>query len=190
MILLPAPVLILVVLFVFPQDVRAQTRAPFPPHPPDIGWVTEIAAPDEPGTRLIINGTVYESDGKTPMPGFVLYLYQTDSSGVYNRVDGSWQRPRLRGWAKTDSAGRYEIRTIRPGNYPGSSEPAHIHLVVQVSGRNPEWHDSFLFEDDRFLDNEERARIKPDGWFSPVLKLQKRTDGVQQGRRDIRIEVE
>ncbi|MEX2088444.1 MAG: hypothetical protein WEB62_01690, partial [Bacteroidota bacterium] len=55
---------------------------------------------------------------KTPAAGVLLYVYQTDATGAYNNDDGSWQRPRINGWFRTDKNGRYEIRTIKPGSYP------------------------------------------------------------------------
>ncbi|HSK75979.1 MAG TPA: hypothetical protein VLQ45_05945, partial [Thermoanaerobaculia bacterium] len=47
---------------------------------------------------------------------------------------------RLSGWLQSDAAGRFELRTIRPGGYPkalrlGGRErhiPAHIHLDVKA----------------------------------------------------------
>src|SRR5688572_27130373 len=37
----------------------------------------------EQGPKLAVSGTVYKSDGKTPAPGVVLYVYQTDQTGRY-----------------------------------------------------------------------------------------------------------
>lgn len=36
---------------------------------------------NEQGPKLAISGTVYKSDGKTPAPGVVLYVYHTDQIG-------------------------------------------------------------------------------------------------------------
>jgi protocatechuate 3,4-dioxygenase beta subunit len=49
---------------------------------------------------------------------------------------------RLAGWVTCDSAARFELRTIRPGNYPRALKlgdrlrhiPAHIHMDAEASG--------------------------------------------------------
>ncbi len=165
----------------------SQESAPFPPPPSDISHIASMVTENEPGERLIINGIVYAGDGRTPLPGFVLYLYQTDATGVYNKTDGSWQRPRIRGWVRTDSDGKYEIRTIKPGSYPGSRNPAHIHVIVKPADKDPDWIDEFLFDGDPFLSESDRKRVTEEGAFSPVMKVTRDGDGTLRARRDIRI---
>src|SRR5687767_5065408 len=41
-----------------------------------------LACWNDKGTRIAINGTVYNPDG-TPAPGVILYIYHTDRSGRY-----------------------------------------------------------------------------------------------------------
>jgi protocatechuate 3,4-dioxygenase beta subunit len=163
-------------------------EAPFPPPPSDVSSVATLVSPDEPGEHLTISGRVYKEDGKTPYEGFVLYLYQTDASGVYNRIDGNWQRPRIRGWVKTDDDGRYVVHTIKPGSYPGSRNPAHIHVIVKVPGHDPKWIDDFLFEGDPYVNQAEVKRNRSAGDFSAIMKVHK--DGKGKGRclRNIRIQ--
>ena len=43
--------------------------------------VTLIGA-TEPGEKLEISGVIYKSDGKTPAPNVILYVYQTAKSGA------------------------------------------------------------------------------------------------------------
>src|ERR1700759_3557778 len=78
---------------------------------------------------LGINGTVYKSDGKTPAPGVVLYLYHTDETGHYPKKgdEKGWAKRHgyIRGWLKTDEKGEYKFVTLRPAPYPGGNEPAH-----------------------------------------------------------------
>jgi len=165
----------------------SQETAPYPPAPADVSNVATLVSNDEPGERLVINGTVYQSDGRTPLSGFVLYLYQTDATGVYNKTDRKWWRPRIRGWVKTDKDGRYEIRTIKPGSYPGSRNPAHIHVIVKTEVNEPDWIDDYLFEGDPFLTDKDRHRMESDGRFSPVMRLVRDQDGTLRCARDIRI---
>lgn len=162
----------------------SQESAPFPPPPPDVSAVTTLAPDFEPGTRIVITGRVLQSDRKTPCAGLVLYFYQTDDSGVYNKIDGSYLRPRLYGWVKTDGEGRYEIRTIKPGSYPRRKEAAHIHVTVKNRPASGRWLDSFLFEGDPNLNEEERMQPQKLGRLSPVVRLAKGKDGVLRAERD------
>ena len=83
--------------------------------------VTIIVA-TEPGEKLEISGVIYKSDGKTPAPNVILYVYQTAKSGLYepgpNQTGGVRRHGRIRGWVKSNQKGAYKFLTIRPGNYP------------------------------------------------------------------------
>ena len=100
-----------------------------------------IAPEGEPGTALVISGTVVSEDGRTPLAGVVVYAYHTDNSGHY-RNDGAGigeGSPRLRGWAKTDSRGHFEFATIKPAPYPNRDVPAHIHVQAWGAGYPRQW---------------------------------------------------
>ncbi len=163
----------------------SQEVAPYPPAPAGVSSVTTLVTKDEPGEKLVITGTAYKADGKTVYAGLVIYLYQTDATGVYNTADGNWQRPRIRGWIKTDDKGRYEIRTIKPGSYPRSRNPAHIHAIVRLPGEKPKWIDDFLFEGDEFLSERDVQRAANSGRFSNIMKATVDRDGTLRCTRDI-----
>ena len=86
------------------------------------------------GTPLLLSGTVYAADCRTPLAGAVIEAWQTDARGVYGpgQAGGEPRCCYLQGTVKTDSQGRYRIQTIRPGHYRGEDPPppAHIHLNV------------------------------------------------------------
>lgn len=110
----------------------------------------------EKGQKLIVTGTVYQRDGKTPAADVVVYYWQTDQTGRYTA--GSSMHPaakqhgRLRGWIKTDANGRYAIYTTRPAPYPNEQLPAHIHLfILQPTYKNPYYVDDLVFDDDPLL---------------------------------------
>jgi len=146
-----------------------------------------MVAPDEPGEPLIIRGTFFGSDGKTPLPGARLYVYHTDAQGLY-RSDQDWKKPaRIRGWMKTDSQGHYEFRTIKPAPYPGRTIPAHIHPTADAPGYPARWLDEYWFEGDPFLKKEDIAKNAGLGSFSVILKLARGSDGILRGVRDIRL---
>ncbi len=177
-------IVFLLVLF-YGRSLKAED-APFPPPPANVSSVVTLVSDGEPGEKLVVRGTVFKEDGKTPYDGFILYLYQTDATGRYNKEDGYWGRPRIRGWIKTDKNGSYEIRTIKPGSYPGSRNPAHIHIIVKLPGQDPDWIDDFLFEGDPFLDPKDVKKSLEEKNFSHIVRAEKR-DGVLRCRRDIRI---
>lgn len=93
--------------------------------------------------------------GNSPLSGVVVFAYQTDRTGVYHVRGGSgW---RLRGWARTDKEGRFEFRTIRPGSYPGTRNPSHIHLSVEGASVARQTVDEIQFADDPFADKRDRG---------------------------------
>ncbi len=183
----PQRLLLALCLFTLPfaGSTLAKEDAPFPPPPKDVSSVAKLVSENEPGEKLVVTGTVYNSDRKTPLPDFILYVYQTDATGVYNKADGNWQRPRIRGWVKTDKNGRYELRTIKPGSYPGSRNPAHIHVIVKPPDGEPTWIDDFLFAGDPFLSEQQNARPNEEDAFCHIMKIERDGDGTLHCKRDI-----
>ena len=117
--------------------------------PASIASTSRIAPATEPGTPLVVHGRVVQKDGVTPAAGITVFAYQTDATGVYNaRGVRGW---RLKGWAKSDAQGRFEFRTIRPGSYPGTRNPAHIHITIDGPRLQRRWTDDVNFRGDPFL---------------------------------------
>ena len=82
--------------------------APVSSEPPeDVSWTASFVTEDEPGEPMVVIGTGYASDGKTPASGIVVYAYHTDAKGFYSK--GGSGKHRIRGWMRTDRDGRYEI---------------------------------------------------------------------------------
>jgi protocatechuate 3,4-dioxygenase, beta subunit len=95
------------------------------------------------GTKIKLAGTIYQPDGKTPAPGVILYIYHTDTSGVYptkgNETGWARRHGYIRGWIKTDNNGQYSFYTLRPQLIPG--EPSRLiymqhywSLMVAITG--------------------------------------------------------
>jgi len=155
--------------------------------PENPSWQTTIAGPDEPGEQMIISGTIFKKDGKTPAPDVILYVYHTDNKGLYSPAPKQTRAKRhghLRGWVKTDSQGRYEFKTIRPASYPNSRNPQHIHPLIKEPGVTLYWIDEFLFEDDPVLTNQEKSHQEKRGG-SGIISLKKNEKGIWIGKRDI-----
>lgn len=155
--------------------------------PQNPSWQTTIAGPDEPGEPLIISGTIYKKDGKTPAPGVILYVYHTDKEGLYSPAPKQTTAKRhghLRGWVKTDARGCYEFKTIRPASYPNSRNPQHIHPIIKEPGMTLYWIDEFLFDDDPVLSDQEKTHQEKRGG-SGIISLKKSKKGIWIGKRDI-----
>ncbi len=131
-----------------------------PERPPS---VARIAPKDEPGTPMRIEGVVRDGHGD-PRPGVIVYAYHTNARGIYPRGPESWpamarRHGRLRGWATSDSLGRYAFETIRPAPYPGRDSPAHVHMHVIEPGRCTYYIDDIVFEGDPLLTAEKRRHM-------------------------------
>jgi protocatechuate 3,4-dioxygenase beta subunit len=158
--------------------------------PANVPWKTTIVSDGEPGEPLIVSGTIYTPDGRTPLAGINLFVYQTDATGVYSTsgAGGDNRNTRIHGLMRTNAEGRYEFRTIKPGSYPRTRNAAHIHAYVSGPGYAEYWIDEYHFADDPFVTNEERQRFAGRGSFSPILSLTRGSDGVLRGVRDIKVE--
>ena len=154
--------------------------------PADPSWNIVMVKDGEPGEPLVVSGTIYQVDGKTPVAGARLYVYHTDASGRYTRNPLS-RTPRLRGWMKTGPEGHYEFRTIKPGAYPGERIPAHIHATIAAPGQREKWIEDFLFADDPNVSPAAVAKAQGQGSFSNVLKLTRGQEGIWRAVRDIRL---
>ena len=151
-------------------------------------WKVNLTSSQEPGDPLVVSGTIYGQDGKSPLEGMRIYVYQTDAQGYYNRSDNSGRNPRIKGWMRTGADGRYEFRTIKPAPYPGNRIPAHIH--VHLAGPNvPEhWVAEYWFAGDKFLKSEDIAANAKLGAFSAILDPKKDSSGVLRAVRNFRLD--
>ncbi len=132
------------------------------------------------GQKLLVTGTIYKLDGKTPAPNVILYYYHTDINGVYAGKQGLDSRiirhGYIRGWVKSDVNGKYSIYTIRPAPYPNSNFEAHIHPSIKEPNIEKEYYiDEFVFDDDELLTGEKRKKMENRGG-SGILRLFKKND--------------
>lgn len=142
---------------------------------------------NEPGPKLILEGIVYKSGGKTPAKDIVIYFYHTDQTGHYinkfNEKGYAGKHGYIKGWIKTNTKGEYKIYTLKPGAYPGTNIPAHIHPTVKEPGKNEYYIDEFLFEGDPFLTSSQRNKQELRGG-SGIIQLEQKGN-ILYGRRDI-----
>ena len=157
--------------------------------PSEVPTEARIAPEGEEGDPMTIEGTVVDAAGR-PAPGIIVYAYHTDPGGVYPREErmrgtAAYRHGRLRGWARTDTAGRYRFETIRPGGYPGSRAPAHIHMHVIEPGRCTYYIGDIEFLDDPRLTEQLQERHEGARGGSGLADPARDARGHWRVRRDI-----
>ncbi len=149
-----------------------------------------LVTQNEEGTPMVISGTVYLPDGKTPAKGAILSLWQTDAKGYYIPGEGGAGElhPRIHGRLKTGADGKYVFRSIKPGQYPSHTSPAHVHGHISAPGF-PEYPIIYYFEgDDLITDNNRKELNSYRGGSPSIIKLTKNASGVLIGHRDFILE--
>ena len=102
-------------------QTREQTEGPF--YTPDTPRRSKLVTAGMPGTPLLLTGDVVDTSCR-PVRGALLDFWQADADGRYDNSGFT-----LRGHQFADARGRYGLRTIVPGLYPGRTR--HIHVKVQ-----------------------------------------------------------
>jgi protocatechuate 3,4-dioxygenase beta subunit len=127
--------------------------------------VLTLPRDDEPGTRIVVKGTIIDPS-RSPVAGALAYVYHTSAKGWYSDKAahirawaGDARHARLFGYLKSGLQGSFEVRTIKPGGYPRSTLPQHIHFEVEAQGYLP-LATELLFDDDPRLNSEQRERAK------------------------------
>ncbi len=144
---------------------------------------------DPGGDRLTLEGRTLDRAGRA-VPGIVIYVHQTDARGIYpapaaGTGGAAARHGRLRGWVRSDAEGHWRIRTVRPGGYPGTDIPQHVHLQVIEPGCATYYLDDVLFEDDPRLTAAQRATLERGTGGPGTLMPRRDGDGRWQARRDI-----
>jgi protocatechuate 3,4-dioxygenase beta subunit len=133
-----------------PAATPATLPGPFyRPDAPDLPDGADLCR-DGQGTPLRVTGHVTDVQGR-PVAGAGVEVWHANAAGRYENQDPDNQpEHNLRGRLRTDAAGRFAFRSIRPGGYalPGDGpvgalaqrlglsldRPAHIHFAVNAPG--------------------------------------------------------
>lgn len=148
----------------------------------------------ENGQKILLTGTVYQIDGRTPASNIILYYYQTNTNGIYATKESEKRNmPKnklgqthgyIRGWLKTDEQGKYSIYTLKPGTYPSRDEPAHVHITVDDKNmEEPYYIDDFVFDNDPLLNTQRRKKMENRGGSGVIRFVQK--NNLWVGERNI-----
>jgi protocatechuate 3,4-dioxygenase beta subunit len=138
---------------------------------------------------MIIDGVVRDRRGEA-VAGIIVYAYHTDANGIYRPLENApgtsaRRHGQLRGWAVTDSLGRYRFITIRPGHYPQRNAPQHVHMHVIEPGCCTYYIGSIVFDDDPLLTDAARREAEADRGGSGLTSPTRDANGVWHVRRDI-----
>lgn len=171
------------VLALLPLTLLARDPARIAPR--DAAPSAEVASSSEPGQRLDVTGVVYAADGRTPVAGASVYVYQTDARGYYRPDDAMGNRdPRLHALLRTDGQGRYSYRTIRPGSYPRTRVPQHIHYEVTAEGHGTRIFE-IIFEDDPHVTAQIREEAARPGSFYALRPVEHGESGPGRVTQDV-----
>lgn len=165
-----------------PAPLAAQPEIPTVA-PPDAPSEATLVEADEPGRALVLEGTVLGSEGE-PLEGASVFLYQTGADGVYGPEGNS--DPRIRGYLRTDGEGRFRVRTIKPGSYPGTRVAPHIHVHVRPPGSDvaggEETVKEIVFEGDALVSD----RMRRSSFFH-VIPLEEGEGDILRGRWQLQL---
>jgi protocatechuate 3,4-dioxygenase beta subunit len=145
--------------YLYPDYVGTRLRAPSRPLVPLAHTLSEVTGPvyghervgpldsdltrqheGEPlGERITVSGSVLDGNG-TPVRDSLIEIWQANAAGRYLHKSDRHPAPidpnfSGAGRSVTDSEGRYEFTTIKPGAYPWANHdnawrPAHIHFSL------------------------------------------------------------
>jgi protocatechuate 3,4-dioxygenase alpha subunit len=128
----------------------------------------DLTIPGIPGTVITIRGQILDGDRK-PVPDAVVEIWQADSEGKFSETRCEAGRHALvlfTGFARipTDAAGRFELRTIKPGcvrDGAAEMQAPHIAVFVFMRGLLKPLYTRIYFSDEVANDADPVLRLVP-----------------------------
>jgi protocatechuate 3,4-dioxygenase, alpha subunit len=97
-------------------------------------FVSDLASPNVPGTRITIEGRILDGD-RNPVPDAMIEIWQADAAGEYAHADD----PQFKGYGRvaTDQNGKFRFTTIKPGSVQGpenTMQAPHLEISIFMRG--------------------------------------------------------
>lgn len=110
----------------------------------------QLAPDGEPGEWIEVRGRTVTTDGAA-IAGATVRVFATDAAGRYHPERDDERTPRLFGTLVSDADGHFIVRTVRPGPYPGTRNPRHLHIAANEGARRLAAPGYVVFDDDPLL---------------------------------------
>jgi protocatechuate 3,4-dioxygenase beta subunit len=125
------------------------------------------------GEPITLSGHVFDKNCN-PVPGAWLDFWQADGNGNYDN-----RGYKLRGHQFTDKQGKYLLRTVMPGAYPGRTSHIHVKVAKKAGGK--------IITSQLYFPGRSQNASDPIFSASMVIKLDKSEDGSNRGCFDFRL---
>jgi len=126
-----------------------------PLYRPGAPFKTDLVRPGEKGEILHFGGTIFGKDGKTPVKGALVEVWHCDETGEYDNTSDDYVH---RASFITKTGGKYQFRTILPGQY--GSRPAHIHMRISGNSGTQDLVTQIYFKGDTNIPGDSSASDK------------------------------
>lgn len=119
----------------FEGDTPTTTDILGPFYRPGAPLKSNLVLPYAKGTPIVLKGSIFKENGKTPVNNALVEIWHCDENEVYDNASDEYK---YRGGQKTKADGKYEFKSILPVPYKAdpnddsSWRPAHIHMRVSV----------------------------------------------------------
>ncbi len=143
----------------FERDTPTTTDILGPFYRPGSPLRTNLRLENSSGIPIVLKGSIFKEDGKTPIPDALVEIWHCDENQVYDNTSDNYN---YRGGQITKTNGMYTFRTILPVPYQAtpnnenSWRPAHIHMRVSVKGQQ-DLITQIYFKDGKYVDTDKWA---------------------------------
>lgn len=146
--------------------------------------------PEGSSPTIHLRGLLVGQDCQAKASGYRVDMWHADSAGAY-QMEGS-EAYLYRGLLETDADGRFEIATIRPGNYSIGRDymrPAHYHFKVYAPDGSEAVTTQFYFDDDAYLGADDGCQPRTCNSYDEARYLHLATGDGGMQTADLRIVV-
>ncbi len=164
----------------FEGDTPTTTDILGPFYRPGAPIRTNLRLPGSNGTPIVLKGSIFKEDAKTPINNALVEIWHCDENEMYDNTSDEYN---YRGGQRTGKDGSYEFKSILPVPYqavPNNEatwRPAHIHMRVSV----PDQQDlitQIYFKGGKYVDTDRWASA-PQA-VNRILTMSKNSSGESQ----------